>query len=121
MAEPAATPRPSVTPVDPGTLIGKVIAPAGTTWSGTDSAGDSSTFTLKKDHSTTVKYNANTFNYSGDTWAVSAGVLRFHVYIDGTNGQLDYTGTFDPATKTIAATGTASASGKIVTVALTQK
>ncbi len=113
------TPTPTATRIDPASLIGQVIDPVGTTWSGTDSAGDLSVFVLQPDHTVKVTYGANTFDEPGDTWAVSAGVLSLHIYIDAANGYLDYTGQYDPATKTIAATGTTSVTSKTVTVTLT--
>jgi hypothetical protein len=120
-AGPAASPTPTVTKLDPSNEIGQVIDPANTTWSGTDSAGDLSVFTLQPDHTVKVTYGTNTFDEPGDTWAVKAGVLSMEIYIDATNGELDYTGTYDPTAKTIAATGTTSITSKTVTVTLTQK
>ena len=98
-----------------------MVDPVGTTWTGTDSAGDLSIFTLKPDHTLTVTYGMNTFNEAGDTWIVKSGVLDLHVFIDKVNGDLDYTGRYDPATKIIAATGTTTVSSKTVSVSLTEK
>jgi hypothetical protein len=112
---------PSVTAIDPGTLIGRTIAPAGTTWAGTDSAGDISVFLLQPDGTVKVTFGTNTFDEPGDTWTVSNGTLALHVYIDASNGYLDYSGQYDPATEAIAATGTATVSKKTVTVVLAQK
>jgi hypothetical protein len=120
-AAPGTSPTPTQTAVDPQSLIGQTIAPSGTTWSGTDSAGDLSVFTLQADHTVKVTYGTNTFDEPGDTWAVKAGVLDMGIYIDAANGILNYSGTYDPASKTIAATGTASISSKTVTVTLTEK
>ncbi len=102
-------------------MIGEVISPVGTTWSGTDSAGDLSVFTLQADHTVKVTYGSNTFDEPGDGWAVNAGVLTMHIYIDATNGDLDYTGRYDPTSKTITATGVTTLTSKTVTVTLTEK
>jgi len=122
---PSATPTTSASvtpaPVDTGALIGLVVEPDGTTWSGTDSAGDLSAFTLHKDHTVTVTYGANSFDESGDTWAVRAGVLSLHIHIDAADGYLDYVGRYSPATGTIAATGTTSVTAKTVTVTLSKQ
>ncbi|MES2169577.1 MAG: hypothetical protein V4479_02485 [Actinomycetota bacterium] len=114
-------PTPTLTKLDPSNEIGQVIDPAGTTWSGTDSAGDLSVFVLQPDHTVKVTYGTNTFDEQGDTWSVKAGVLSMQIYIDATNGVLDYTGTYDATAKTIAATGTTSITSKTVTVVLSDK
>jgi hypothetical protein len=115
----AAIPAPA--PVDTGALIGLIVDPIDTTWSGTDSAGDLSVFALHKDHTVTVTYGTNTFDESGDTWAVRAGVLSLHIHIDAANGYLDYAGQYAPSTGTIAATGTTSVTAKTVTVTLSKQ
>jgi hypothetical protein len=120
-ATPTSSPTPTATKLDPSNEIGQVIDPSNTTWSGTDSAGDLSVFVLQPDHTVKVTYGSNTFDEPGDTWAVKAGVLSMDIYIDATNGVLEYTGTYDPTAKTIAATGTTSITSKTVTVILTEK
>lgn len=114
----APTPTPTV--VDKTTWIGEVIDPVGTTWTGTDSAGDLTRFVLQKDSGVAVTYGTNSFDEAGDTWKVTGGVLSLDIHINATDGSLDYTGQYDPAAKTIAATGTTTLSKKTVTVTLTQ-
>ncbi len=114
-------PTPTATKLDPAEEIGQVIDPVGTTWSGTDSAGDLTVFTLKADHGVKVTFGANSFDAPTDTWSVKAGVLSLDIYINATDGDLDYTGTYDPTAKTIAATATTTKSSKTVMVTLTQK
>jgi hypothetical protein len=120
-ATPSPTPTPTATQTDPGSLIGQVIDPIDTTWSGTDSAGDLSVFTLHNDHSVQVTYSTNTFDEPGDTWTVKAGVLTLDIHIDAVNGDLEYTGQYDATAKTIAAAGTTTLSAKTVTVTLSQQ
>jgi hypothetical protein len=121
-AAPAATPSATATPTaDPARLIGRTIDPVGTTWSGTDSAGDLSVFTLQPDHRLKVTYGTHTFDQQGDTWTVADGTLGLHVYIDAKNGYLDYTSTWDAAAGTLAATGTTTVTSRTVTVTLARK
>lgn len=120
-ASPIPSPTPTQTKLDPSNEIGQVIDPSGTTWSGTDSAGDLSVFLLQPDHTVKVTYGTNNFDQPGDTWSVKAGVLSMEIYIDATNGVLDYTGRYDATAKTIATTGTTSITSKTVTVTLAQK
>ncbi len=120
-ASPIPSPTPTQTKPDPSNEIGEVIDPSGTTWSGTDSAGDLSVFLLQPDHTVMVTYGTNTFDQPGDSWSVKGGVLSMGIYIDATNGVLDYTGQYDASAKTIAATGTTSITSKTVTVTLAQK
>ncbi len=118
----APPPTPSATAsADPTQLIGGTIDPVGTTWSGTDSAGDLSSFTLRPDHGVRVTYGTVSFDQQGDTWSVHDGVLQLHVYIDATNGYLDYTAAWSAASKTLAATATSTVSRRSVTVTLTEK
>lgn len=120
VAAPASTPKQTTTH-DPAQSIGRTIDPVGTTWSGTDSAGDLSTFTLKSDHGLKVGYGSHVFDQQGDTWSVTDGALALHVYIDAANGYLDYTSVWDAANKTLSATGTTTLSKRTVTVTLAQK
>jgi hypothetical protein len=121
-AAPASTPSPAVTAtVDPAQRIGRTIDPVGTTWSGTDSAGDRSVFTLQADHRLEVTYATHTFDQQGDTWTVRDGTLGLHVYIDAKNGYLDYTSSWDAAAGTLAATGTTTLTSRTVTVTLARK
>ncbi|MHB1173280.1 MAG: hypothetical protein ACYCZY_12490 [Lacisediminihabitans sp.] len=115
------TPSPTPEPVDTTTYIGQAINPVDTTWTGTDSAGDFSSFTLHKDHTVAVAYAKNSFDAPGDSWSVQGGVLELHIFINQSDGTLNYRGQYDPATKTIAATATATISAKKLTVTLTDK
>lgn len=119
-ASPAPTPTAAPTVTDTTTWIGGVIDPTGTTWTGTDSAGDATTFVLNADGSADVTYGANSFDEPTDTWSVTDGVLALDIHIDATAGRLVYSGIYDPTTKTIAATATTTVSAKTVTVTLTQ-
>ncbi|MCU1414419.1 MAG: hypothetical protein JWN80_1759 [Microbacteriaceae bacterium] len=117
----APSPTPTQTKLDPSNEIGQVIDPSGTTWAGTDSAADLSVFTLQPDHTVKVTYGTNTFDEPGDSWSVKAGVLSMSIYIDATNGELNYTGQYDATAKTISATGTTSITSKTITVVLSEK
>jgi hypothetical protein len=118
---PTPTPTRTATTHAPGSMIGGIIEPSGTTWSGTDSAGDLSVFVLQRDHTVKVTYGTNTFDEPGDTWDVTTGALSLHVYIDAADGYLDYTGKFDVATGAITATATTTVSAKTITVTLARK
>ena len=115
-----STPKPTAT-VDPSLLIGRTIDPVGTTWSGTDSAGDLSVFILQSDHRLRVTYGTESFEQQGDTWSVADGGLDLHVYIDATNGYLDYTSTWNAADSSLAATGTTTLTKRTLTVTLARK
>jgi hypothetical protein len=117
----ASSPSPRPTPVDKSAYLGHELNPVDTTWAGTDSGGDLTSFTLHDDHTLAVSYATHVFDYPGDTWAVNDGVLTLHVFINHSDGTLDYTGQYDPATKTIAATATTSLTAKAITVTLSEK
>lgn len=119
-ASPEMAPSPSPTPVDTSKWIGGVVDPAGTTWTGTDSAGDATTFLLDEDGSVDVTYGAGSFDEPTDSWSVTDGVLALDIHIDAANGRIEYSCSYDPAAQSIAATGTTTVSKKTVTVALTQ-
>lgn len=118
-AKPASSSSP--TPIDKGGYIGQEIDPVGTSWSGTDSGGDLTSFTLHEDHTVAVGYGTEAFDEPGDTWTVVNGTLELHVFIDPANGMLDYTGRYDPAAEVIAATATTSLTAKTLTVTLARK
>jgi hypothetical protein len=117
----APTPKVTTASADTTKYIGQLVDPVGTTWTGTDSGGDLSTFVLHKDHTLAVGYGTASFDERADTWSVDAGVLSLHVFINKTDGELDYRGEYDPATKSIAAVGATSLTAKKITVTLTQK
>lgn len=115
------TPSPTPTLVDKSTYIGETIDPAGTVWTGHDSGGDDTTFTLHGDNTVAVKYAANSYDDPNDTWSVKAGVLHIEVYLDATNGEADYVGTWNPATSAIDAVMTTSLTARNLTVTLTKQ
>ena len=80
---PTPTPPPTVV-VDTSKYIGGLIEPAGTVWTGTDSGGDSTTFTLHSNGTVAVSYGTNNYDYPGDTWRVDSGVLKIEVFLDKT-------------------------------------
>lgn len=112
---------PSSTPQDTSSYIGHEIDPVGTTWAGTDSGGDASSFTLQDDHTVAVTYTGHSFDDPADTWAVVDGTLQLHVFINHTDGTLDYTGQYDVASRTVVASATTSLTGKKITVSLAEK
>ncbi|MBX3116149.1 MAG: hypothetical protein KF808_02255 [Cryobacterium sp.] len=117
---PVKTPSPTESIVDPSTLIGGVIDPAGTTWIGRDSGGDDNSFTLNPDGTVSVAYGTNSYSYPGDTWYVRDGILRMEIYLDETNGLAEYVGTWDAETATLNTVMRTTKTAKELTVALTQ-
>ena len=117
---PTPTPRPTVV-IDTSTYIGTVVPPAGTVWSGTDTGGDLTTFTLHKDGSVAVGYGDQNYDYPGDTWRVDHGVLKVEVYLNDTDGLAEYVGTYDPDTQTITASMRTTTTAKELAVTLTQR
>ena len=67
---------------------------AGTTWSGTDSDGDSWELEFQPDGTVAVAFNeGNRFDDASDTWALSGTTLDIHlVFVES---DYDFTGTFD--------------------------
>lgn len=118
---PLVTPTPTPTVVDTSTYIGEVIDPARTVWTGRDSGGDDTTFTLHDDGTLAVRYGANRYNDPNDTWSVVDGVLHLQVYLDETNGEAEYVGTWNPETSSIQAVMTTTVSKRTLTVELTQQ
>ncbi len=114
------TPSPTETIVDPSTLIGGLIDPAGTTWTGRDTGGDDNKFTLNPDGTVSVSYGTNSYSYPGDTWKVQGGILRMEIYLDETNGLAEYVGTWDPETSTLNTVMRTTKTAKELTVALSQ-
>ena len=118
--EPIQPPSPAPTVVDPSTLIGGVIEPSGTTWTGKDSGGDYNRFTLKPGGSVDVTFGLNSYFSAADTWKVHDGVLTMSIFIDDSNGTAEYTGTWDPASNTLKTQMKTSKSNQELTVDLTQ-
>ncbi|CAN5153241.1 hypothetical protein BH09ACT3_BH09ACT3_16700 [soil metagenome] len=119
-ASAAPDPTPTPTAIDTTKWIGGVVDPIGTRWTGTDSAGDATTFVLAGDGSVDVTYGENSFDEPTDSWSVTDGVLALDIHIDAVAGRLHYSGRYDPTAKTIAATGTSTISKRTITVTLTQ-
>lgn len=118
---PVVTPTPSQAPIDTTTYIGEVVDPAGTQWVGRDSGGDDTTFTLHDDGTLAVKYGAKEYDDPNDTWQVVNGVLHLHVFLDETNGEAEYVGTWNAETSSIDAVMTTTVSGRTLTVTLVQQ
>ncbi len=118
---PDVTPSPTATAVDTTKYIGGVIDPAGTVWSGKDSGGDVTTLTLHRDGTVAVSYGSNAYDYPGDTWSVTDGVLHVEVYLDKTNGVAQYVGTWNAGTSAIDAVMRTTKTAKELTVTLTRK
>ncbi len=117
---PVTTPSPTETIVDPSTLIGGVIDPAGTIWIGRDSGGDDNSFTLNPDGTVSVTYGTNSYSYPGDTWHVRNGILQMEIYLDETNGLAEYVGTWDAETATLNTVMRTTKTAKELTVTLSQ-
>lgn len=118
---PLVTPSPTPTIVDTTTYIGEVIDPAETVWAGRDSGGDGTRFRLHNDGTVAVHYSANSYDDPNDTWQVTDGVLHIEVYLDDTNGEAQYVGTWNPETSSIDAVMTTTVSERSLTVTLVQQ
>lgn len=118
---PTVSPTPTPTVIDTSTYIGEVIDPANTVWQGRDSGGDDTTFTLHDDGTVAVTYGPNSYSDPNDTWWVIGGVLHIEVYLDETNGEAEYVGTWNPETSAIDAVMTTTVSGRKLTVTLVQQ
>ncbi len=118
---PVVTPSPTPTVVDTTKYIGGVIDPVDTVWSGKDSGGDETTFTLHADGTVAVGYGANAYDYPGDTWWVASAILHVEVYLDETNGLAEYVGTWNSETNAIDAVMRTTKTAKELTVTLTQQ
>ena len=106
--------------IDTSKYIGEQIDPANTVWTGTDSGGDLTTFTLHDDGTVAVSYSGTSYDYPGDTWRVEGGVLKVEVYLDDTNGLAEYVATYNPDTKALDTTMRTTKTAKELTVTLAQ-
>jgi hypothetical protein len=75
-----------VTPEDPN-LPNPDLEPldsefVGTVWSGTDSAGDDTTFELEEDGTVKLTFNGVETDYANDIWVDEGGWLSINVYLD---------------------------------------
>ncbi|AYF96809.1 hypothetical protein [Protaetiibacter intestinalis] len=64
----------------------------GTTWSGTDSDGDTWTLEFQEDGTVGLTYDGNSFDDGTDTWSESGGTLTVH--IEFSDGPVELTGAF---------------------------
>lgn len=64
----------------------------GTSWSGTDSAGDFTVLEFQADGTVGVTYNDNTYDDAGDTWSQSGSTVTAVIFIDSDRGNATYTG-----------------------------
>lgn len=62
----------------------------GTTWSGTDSDGDSWVFEFQSDGTVGLTYNADSYDDATDVWAVSGGTLTITTVF--TQGEVVFVG-----------------------------
>lgn len=66
---------------------------SGTTWSGTDTDGDTWTIEFTADHTVGLTYDDNgPFDDTSDTWAQSGDTVTVHVAFD--DGPVDLTGSY---------------------------
>lgn len=115
----SSSPSPSV--IDTTKYIGGQIVPAGTTWTGKDSGGDVTTVTLHADGTVAISYGESSYDNPHDTWRVADGVLHIEVYLDETNGNAEYVGTWNQKTSAIDAVMRTTRTARELTVTLTQK
>lgn len=73
---------------DPGTEAGTDLT--GTSWSGTDSDGDTWGFEFQGDGTVGLTYNGSSYDDPADTWAVSGSTLTIHTAFD--DGDVDMSG-----------------------------
>ena len=116
---PSVSPSPSV--LDTSTYIGGHIDPAGTIWTGKDTGGDVTTMALHSDGTVAVSYGDRSYDDPNDTWHVSGEILYVEVYLDDSNGNAEYVGTWNPASTAIDAVMRTSRTARELTVTLTQK
>jgi hypothetical protein len=113
MPEPAP---PSATPLTAEELAEQALIDS--SWSGLDSAGDTTSFTLSADHTVDVEYNETRWDEASDTWSLDEGVLTITVHVDSVHGDLVYTAPYADGAAALAATAVASVSGRTLTVSL---
>ncbi len=75
----------SLLPSTGGTTTTTDTSLAGTSWSGTDSDGDSWVFDFQSDNTVGFSLNSDSYDDASDTWAVAGGTLTITiVFTDGT-------------------------------------
>ena len=122
---PGTTPT-TVPGTDPGTDPGTEqpqeggTEVAGTTWSGTDSAGNTMTFTLNQDGSLDIAdwNGGGPYDDPADTWSVNGGNIELYVSNIEEIGGITYSG--PAATGSMNLTGAADLGGSTYTLTLTQ-
>ncbi len=63
-----------------------------TSWSGTDSDGDATTFVFQSDGTVAVTYNDSSYDDPSDTWSVDGTAVTVTVFLDADRGNALYTG-----------------------------
>ncbi|MCU1534958.1 MAG: hypothetical protein JWR53_1439 [Glaciihabitans sp.] len=98
-----------------------VLALAGTTWSGTDSLGDDTTFMFHPTGSIGVAFGSNRYDDPLDTWTLNGTALAIDVYIDKTRGIAHYTATVAAGASALALSAAYQGSGTTFTLNLARK
>jgi hypothetical protein len=75
-----------------------------TSWSGTDSVGDDTTFVFQSDGTVAVTYNDSSYDDPSDTWSVDGTAVTVTVFIDTDRGNAIYTGSVTGTTMQLSAT-----------------
>lgn len=88
----------------------------GTTWSGTDSDGDSWGLELQGDGTIGLTYNGSSYDDAGDTWTQSGNTVAMHIAFD--DGAVDLVGDYQGLDAPMEADG--SYAGGSFTVTLTR-
>ncbi|MCS0499321.1 hypothetical protein [Protaetiibacter mangrovi] len=76
----------------------------GTTWSGTDSDGDSWVLELQEDGTVGLTYDGSSYDDSTDTWAQVGSTVTFHIGFD--DGDIDMIGEYAGVDSPMEASGT---------------
>ncbi|MEO6942895.1 MAG: hypothetical protein ABI238_03575, partial [Terrimesophilobacter sp.] len=88
---------------------------------GKDSGGDPTTLALHSDGTVAVSYGDKAYDDPNDTWRVSGEILYVNVYLDESDGNAEYVGTWNPSNTAIDAVMRTSLTARELTVTLTQK
>jgi hypothetical protein len=75
-----------------------------TSWSGTDSDGDATTFVFQGDGTVAVTYNDSSYDDPTDTWSIDGTAVTITVFLDDTRGNAIYTGGVNGTTMQLSAT-----------------
>lgn len=117
---PTTNPTTTTTPTDGGGGGGETVDLAGTTWSGTDEAGNPLAFTLAADGTVDFETfgNGGPYDEASDTWSVNGTTFEMYVSNISDIGGLTYTGT--AATGSMQLTGVDDNGGTGYDVTITQ-